>query len=84
MSGNVSEWCADAFAEASYPIVWDLNPIYYKVTEPRKLIRGGSWKDISFYLQTGTRSYEYEDTAKSYVGFRCAVTYLGRSSGEEF
>lgn len=84
MSGNVSEWCADAFAEASYPVVWDLNPTYHKSTEPRKVIRGGSWKDISFYLQTGTRSFEYEDTAKSYVGFRCAVTYLGRSSGEEF
>lgn len=84
MSGNVSEWCADAFAEASYPIVWDMNPTYYKATEPRKVIRGGSWKDISFYLQTGTRSFEYEDTAKSYIGFRCAVTYLGRSSGEEF
>ena len=31
----------------------------------RKVIRGGSWKDIGYYLQTGSRSYEYQDTAKS-------------------
>ena len=84
MSGNVSEWCEDAFYEASVPIVWDLNPTYFKDTEPRKVVRGGSWKDISYFLQTGTRSYEYEDTSKSYIGFRCVVTYLGRSAGNEF
>lgn len=84
MSGNVSEWCEDAFYEASVPVTWDLNPTYFDEKEPRKVIRGGSWKDIGYYLQTGTRTYEYEDTSKSYVGFRCVVTYLGRSSGSEF
>ncbi|WP_026210007.1 SUMF1/EgtB/PvdO family nonheme iron enzyme [Flexithrix dorotheae] len=84
MSGNVSEWCEDAFHPASYPIVWDLNPTYFDELEERKVIRGGSWKDISFYIETGTRSYEYRDTARSYIGFRCAMTHLGRSSGLEF
>lgn len=84
MSGNVSEWCEDAFYEASVPVTWDLNPTYFDAKEPRKVIRGGSWKDIGYYLQTGTRTFEYEDTSKSYVGFRCVVTYLGRSSGSEF
>ena len=44
----------------------------------RKVIRGGSWKDVAYYLQNGTRSYEYQDSAKSYIGFRNARTYLGR------
>ena len=44
----------------------------------RKVIRGGSWKDIGYYLQTGSRSYEYQDTAKSYIGFRSVMNYLGR------
>ncbi|MFN9798579.1 MAG: SUMF1/EgtB/PvdO family nonheme iron enzyme, partial [Bacteroidota bacterium] len=44
----------------------------------RKVIRGGSWKDIGYFIQTGTRSYEYQDTAKSYIGFRCVMSYLGR------
>jgi sulfatase modifying factor 1 len=39
----------------------------------RKVIRGGSWKDVGFFLQTSTRSYEYMDTAKSYIGFRCVI-----------
>ena len=84
MSGNVSEWCEDAFFEAAAPVVWDLNPTYFDDKEPRKVVRGGSWKDIAYYLQNGTRNYEFSDTAKSFVGFRCVVTYLGRSSGTEF
>ncbi|MGF1533189.1 MAG: SUMF1/EgtB/PvdO family nonheme iron enzyme [Bernardetiaceae bacterium] len=84
MAGNVSEWCEDAYAENSVPLVWDLNPIYYDENEPRKIIRGGSWKDIAFYIETGTRAFEYQDSARSFIGFRCVVTYLGRSSGFEF
>jgi len=43
----------------------------------RKVIRGGSWKDIAFYIQTCTRHWEYQDTAKSYIGFRNVRTVLG-------
>lgn len=44
-----------------------------------KVIRGGSWKDIGYFLSCGTRSFEYADTAKSFIGFRAAVTVIGRS-----
>ena len=44
----------------------------------RKAIRGGSWKDVAYFIQTSTRNSEYQDTAKSYIGFRCAVDFLGR------
>lgn len=84
MAGNVAEWCEDAYFPAAMPVTWDLNPTYFDDFEPRKIIRGGSWKDIAYYLETGTRTYEYQDTTKSYIGFRCAMTYLGRSSGSEF
>jgi len=84
MAGNVTEWCEDAYHPASFPIVWDLNPTYFDENEPRKLTRGGSWKDIAFYVETGTRGYEYQDTCRSFIGFRCVMTYLGRSSGYEF
>jgi formylglycine-generating enzyme required for sulfatase activity len=39
----------------------------------RKVIRGGSWKDVGHFLQTSTRAYEYQDTSKSYIGFRCVL-----------
>jgi gliding motility-associated lipoprotein GldK len=86
MAGNVSEWTETAYAENAYSFVHDLNPdMKYDAKEDdpevfkRKVIRGGSWKDISYYLQTGTRHWEYQDTSKSYIGFRCALTFLGRS-----
>ncbi len=50
----------------------------------RKVIRGGSWKDVAYFLETGTRSFEFRDSTRAYVGFRCAMTHLGRSSGSEF
>lgn len=86
MSGNVAEWTITAYHDNAYNISHDLNPdVRYDAekTDPdaykRKVIRGGSWKDISYYLQTGTRTWEYQDTSKSYIGFRCVVTFLGRS-----
>jgi len=86
MAGNVAEWTETAYHPNAYQHTHDMNPdIKYdaKDDDPkaykRKVIRGGSWKDISYYCQTGTRNYEYQDTSKSYIGFRCALTFLGRS-----
>jgi formylglycine-generating enzyme required for sulfatase activity len=44
-----------------------------KPRDKRKVLRGGSWKDVGYFLRTGTRTYEYQDTAKSYIGFRCVI-----------
>jgi len=86
MAGNAAEWTETAYYPQAYSHVHDLNPdIKYDAAEDdpkalkRKVIRGGSWKDISYFLQTGTRHWEYQDTSKSYIGFRCALTFLGRS-----
>jgi sulfatase modifying factor 1 len=77
MAGNVSEWCDDAYMEASVPVVWDLNPTNPDDNEPRKVVRGGSWKDIQYFLETGTRNFEYQDSARSYIGFRCSMIQIG-------
>ena len=89
MSGNVAEWTNSAFDPSTYNFTWDMNPNYTyaaKEDDPpvmkRKVIRGGSWKDIAYYLQVTTRSYEYQDTSKSYIGFRCIQPYLGRNKGD--
>jgi formylglycine-generating enzyme required for sulfatase activity len=50
------------------------------ITMKRKVIKGGSWKDVAYFIQNGSRTYEYQDTSKSYVGFRCIQTYIGRSN----
>jgi formylglycine-generating enzyme len=85
MSGNVAEWTITAYVDNTSGL-HDLDPDYRydakendPIAKKRKVIRGGSWKDIAYYLQTGTRAYEYQDTTKSYIGFRCVLTFLGRS-----
>ncbi len=90
MAGNAAEWTSNAYDEASYDFSHDLNPDYtYEAQEneanvlKRKVIRGGSWKDVGYYLQTSTRTYEYQDTSKCYIGFRCVQTYLGRAKGDD-
>jgi gliding motility-associated lipoprotein GldK len=89
MAGNVSEWTSSAFWGNSYAFIHDMNPdIRYDAEETdaptmkRKVIRGGSWKDISYYIQTGSRHWEYQDTTKCYVGFRCVMPFLGRSMND--
>ncbi|MGD1844482.1 MAG: SUMF1/EgtB/PvdO family nonheme iron enzyme [Salibacteraceae bacterium] len=90
MAGNVAEWTSNAFDESAYDFAHDLNMDYVyeaKENDPpvlkRKVIRGGSWKDVGYYIQTSTRTYEYQDTAKCYIGFRCVMSYLGRAKGDD-
>ena len=78
MSGNVSEWTSSSYFGSAYSTVADVNPeINYKLRENdpqwmrRKVVRGGSWRDVAYYLQVGTRDWEYADESKAYIGFRC-------------
>jgi gliding motility-associated lipoprotein GldK len=78
MAGNVAEWTSNAYDESAYQIISDFSPDFQYNATPddspvmkRKVIRGGSWKDIAYYIQVSTRSFEYQDSAKSYIGFRC-------------
>ena len=90
MAGNAAEWTSDAYYENAYAFVHDLNSaMSYNaeddepVTHKRKVLRGGSWKDIAYYIQCGTRHYEYADSAKSYIGFRNVMTFLGRDINDK-
>lgn len=85
MAGNVAEWTKNSFEPSAYRFTHDLNPdieYYAHPDDPpcrkRKVVRGGSWKDLAYYMQNGTRTYEYQDSAKSYIGFRNIRAYLGR------
>lgn len=86
MSGNVSEWTSSSYFGSAYSSVSDVNPeVNYKLRENdpqwmrRKVVRGGSWRDVAYYLQVGTRDWEYADTAKAYIGFRCIYQEIAQS-----
>ena len=85
MAGNVAEWTSSVYYEGGNNFMGDFSPdLQYNAKEEdpismkRKVIRGGSWKDIAYNCQVSTRNYEYQDTAKSYIGFRCVLSMAPR------
>ncbi len=77
MAGNVSEWTSSSFDQNAYDYVSTMNPNIGSGQNQRKVIRGGSWKDVAYFLQVSTRDYEYQDSARSYIGFRTVQDYMG-------
>lgn len=71
MAGNVAEWTNSSFDNSAYNLAPTLNPdIHNSDKNPKKVVRGGSWKDIGYYIQVGVRDWEYADSVCSYIGFR--------------
>ncbi|MCX4332523.1 MAG: SUMF1/EgtB/PvdO family nonheme iron enzyme [Paramuribaculum sp.] len=84
MAGNVSEWTSTAYTESVSRLQGDMNPEYrYDAaqTDPyrlkRKIVRGGSWKDVAHNIRSDLRLWEYQNEQRSYIGFRCVRTYIG-------
>jgi gliding motility-associated lipoprotein GldK len=77
MAGNVAEWTNSSYNSEAYEYVASLNPNMSFDNENRKVVRGGSWKDVAYFLRVSSRDYEYSDTSRSYIGFRTVQDYLG-------
>ena len=83
MAGNVSEWTNSSYDPGAYEYVSTMNPNAGSGQNKRKVIRGGSWKDVAYFLQVSTRDYEYQDSARSYIGFRTVQDYMGEEDSEQ-
>ena len=86
MAGNVAEWTSTAFLESGPEIMNDINPQYYynaakedPYAAKKKVVRGGSWKDVVQFIRADMRSFEYQNEQRSYIGFRCVRTQVGVS-----
>ena len=88
MAGNVSEWTSTAYTESINKLTADMNPEYrydaakedpYKMK--RKIVRGGSWKDVAHNVRSDIRMWEYQNEQRSYIGFRCVRTQIGFAKG---
>lgn len=83
MAGNVSEWTVSAYNNSSYIISSTLNPyLGNRIEDPRKVIKGGSWKDIGYMLMVSERDWEHKDSARSFIGFRRVQTIPEGSKGK--
>ena len=83
MAGNVSEWTNSSFDPGAYEYLSTMNPNIGSQDNKRKVIRGGSWKDVAYFLQVSTRDYEYQDSARSYIGFRTVQDYMGEEDSTD-
>ena len=92
MAGNVNEWVMDLYRPLSFQDMDDLNPMRRNdfldeldnynpatqlVSDKSRVYKGGSWKDVAYWLSPGTRRYLDQDSATSTVGFRCAMIRAG-------
>ena len=68
MAGNVAEWTESPYNNSTYQFSSTLNPYLsnqaYK--EVKKVVRGGSWKDVGYALMTGYRLGEKRFRTKLY------------------
>lgn len=90
MAGNVSEWTSTMYSESGPSQMSDMNPeLRYNaaIEDPyamkKKVVRGGSWKDVAQFIRSDMRTFEYQNEARSYIGFRCARTQIGFSRGKK-
>lgn len=51
------------------------------ISDKSRVIKGGSWNDMPYWLSPGTRRFLEEDQSSSTVGFRCAMTHYGSPEG---
>ncbi|MDN3204008.1 gliding motility lipoprotein GldJ [Algoriphagus sediminis] len=90
MAGNMNEWVYDVYRPLSFQDFDDLNPLRkdgvydeaenYEtslLTDELRVYKGGSWKDVAYWLSPGTRRFMHQDSATNAIGFRCAMISIG-------
>jgi gliding motility-associated lipoprotein GldJ len=47
------------------------------VSDKVRVYKGGSWKDVAYWMSPGTRRYLDQDSSTATIGFRCAMIRAG-------
>ena len=90
MAGNVAEWTSTVYYESGPKQMNDINPelsYHAAIEDPydmkKKVVRGGSWKDVAHFIRSDMRSFEFQNEMRSYIGFRCVRTQVGFSDSKK-
>ena len=49
------------------------------ISNESRVYKGGSWLDRSYYLDPAQRRFYPEYMTTNFIGFRCAMSYLGEA-----
>ena len=49
-----------------------------RIDDKTRVYKGGSWNDRIYWLNPTTRRYMQQDQSSNTVGFRCAMSILGK------
>ncbi len=52
------------------------------ISDKSRVYKGGSWRDRAYWMEPGTRRYKDEDKSTDDIGFRCAMSRLGKADGQ--
>ena len=87
MTGNVAEWCLDAYDQDFYVNASYQNPIsdpnvlsvttnFSKVSSAPRVLRGGSWSQLSQYVRVADRMKADPKSSYFGFGFRCVQAVI--------
>jgi len=82
MSGNVYEWCLDAYSESAYKKHKKNNPLITG-EGTKRVIRGGSWSNSPHEIRSTYRASVNQDFRGNYLGFRLVMTSVTRKRFNE-
>lgn len=63
--------------ESNYGWAAGRNEFRSLINDRSKVYKGGSWKDVAYWMSPGTRRYLDQDEATNTLGFRCAMISVG-------
>ena len=56
---------------------YDVKGFQSLVSNKSRVFKGGSWKDVAYWLAPGTRRFIAQDSSTATIGFRCAMIRAG-------
>lgn len=90
MAGNMNEWVNDVYNPLTFRDADDLNPLRKDWVNDEKhssgnpllndnirAYKGGSWRDVAYWLTPGSRRFMHQDSSTNHIGFRCAMVAIG-------
>jgi sulfatase modifying factor 1 len=77
--GYMDETKNEATGVENYNSDYENNPEGFTslITDEARVYKGGSWKDVAYWMSPGTRRYLDQDSSTATIGFRCAMIRAG-------